>query len=201
MKKDFEVRSIKVEMRVVGDSEDRKLLGTPIVYGKDSEDMGFIERISPGAAKEALKKSDVRLLYGHNSDTLLPLGRTSAGTLRAKETKTGVEIEADPPDTQFARDLMVSIERGDVQDMSFGFTVADDTWETVDGKDVRTITKFRELFDFSYVTFPAYSDTTVALRSQELYRKTAVTSDRIEVENENIDIELLSLRAGRKCNG
>lgn len=196
MKRELETRSIKVEMRVVQDGDKRKLLGVPIVYDKDSEDMGFIERISPGAATEALKKSDVRLLYGHNSDTLLPLGRTSAGTLRAKETKTGVEIEADPPDTQFARDLMVSIERGDVQDMSFGFTVDDDKWETKDGKDIRTITKFRELFDFSYVTFPAYTDTSVALRSKDLYRKSAVTSDEIE-ENENIDIELLEIRAGR----
>lgn len=192
-----EVRAIKVELRVAGDGEDRKLLGKPIVYNSNSEDMGFIEIIAPGAASEALKKSDIRLLYGHNSDSLLPLARTSAGTLRAKETDSGVEIEADPPNTQFANDLMVAIERGDVQDMSFGFTVDDDVWETKDGKDIRTIKKFRELFDFSYVAYPAYSDTTVALRNLNKF-KSAATGDDIEVENENIEMELLLIRAGRK---
>jgi HK97 family phage prohead protease len=188
--KDIEKRSINVELRVVGDGDKRKLVGTPIVYNKDSEDMGFIERIKPGAATEALKTSDVRLLYGHNSSSLLPLGRTSAGTLRAVETKKGIDIEADPPDTQFARDLITAIERGDVQDMSFGFTVADDIWETIDGKDVRTITKFRELYDFSYVAFPAYSDTTVAIRERDKHRN-AATGDEIEEENTNIEIDLL----------
>lgn len=193
--KDTEIRTLKVEMRVVGEGDERKLVGVPIVYNKDSEDMGFIERVKPGAAKEALESSDIRLLYGHNSHTLLPLARTSAGTLRATETKQGVEIEADPPDTQFARDLMLAIERGDVQDMSFGFSISDDIWETVDGKDVRTIIKFEEIFDFSYVTFPAYPDTTVAIRSRDAHAN-AETGD-IKTENENIEIEMLALRAGR----
>lgn len=200
IKKEIEKRVLRVSFRAVKKDDGTTVLtGMPIVYGKDSEDMGFIERVAIGAAKNALKTSDPRALYGHNSDSLLPLGRMSAGTLRAVDTDAGVEIEVDPPDTQFARDLAISIERGDIQDMSFGFTVKDDIWETKDGKDYRTITNIDELFDFSFVAFPAYPDTTVALRSMAEYRKTGgvtVPDDDVTVENENIEIDLLTSSVG-----
>lgn len=200
MSKKIERRILKVSFRATKkDDGSTMFTGTPIVYGKDSEDMGFIERVATGAAKNALKTSDPRALYGHNSDSLLPLGRLSAGTLRAVDTKAGVEIEVDPPDTQFARDLAVSIERKDIQDMSFGFSVKDDIWETKDGKDYRTITKIDELFDFSFVAFPAYPDTTVALRSMAEYRKAGgaiAPDDDVTVEDENIEIDLLTSSVG-----
>jgi len=181
MKNKIEKRIFMVNFRSAGEGENRKLTGMAIVYNKKSDDMGFIEIVKRGAATEALKKSDIRALYGHNADSLLPLGRTSAGTLRAKETKAGVEIEIDPPDTQFARDLMTAIDRGDIQDMSFAFSVADDIWETKDGQDIRTITKIDELFDVSFVAYPAYPDTTVALRNLEQHRNNAVTGDKNSV--------------------
>jgi HK97 family phage prohead protease len=177
--------------------DDRKLVGMPIVYNRESEDMGFIEIIKPGAAKRALERSDVRVIYNH-SDSLLPLGRMSAGTLRVIDTPEGVEIEVDPPDSQFGRDLMHAIERGDIQDMSFAFTVGSDQWETRNGKDYRIINEIGELFEFSYVIFPAYQDTTVALRSMGEYKTS--TSDqsamRAAAENDDIEIELLTIKAG-----
>lgn len=173
---DKEIRSFPIEIRK--DGESLKLAGMPIVYGKRSEDMGFIEYIDAGAATEALKRSDIRALYGHNSDTLLPLGRQSAKTLRAKEKGgEGVDIEIDPPKRNpFVDALIESIERGDIREMSFGFTVAKDQWEyPADIKDpvVRHIIELKEIFDVSYVTFAAYNDTTVALRKMEEHRNTA----------------------------
>lgn len=200
MKREIEKRVLKVSFRAVKKEDGSTMFtGTPIVYDKDSEDMGFIERISPGAAAKALKTSDPRALYGHNSDSLLPLGRMSAGTLRAVDTPSGVEIEVDPPDTQFARDLAVSIKRKDIQDMSFGFSVSDDVWETRNGKDYRDILEIDELFDFSFVAFPAYSDTTVALRSMEKHKNSeSVTApdDGVTAEDENIEIDLLTSKVG-----
>ncbi|HDZ13409.1 MAG TPA: HK97 family phage prohead protease [Pricia sp.] len=168
-----ERRSFKIEVREV--EGEKKFVGTPIVYNKKSEDLGFFEIIKPGAATEALKRSDPRLLYGHNSNSLLPIARASAGTLRATETKKGVDIEADPPQkNQFVDALIESIERGDVREMSFGFTVEKDEWKDLDkDRPTRTITKFREIFDYSYVAFAAYGETVagtdvrVALRSLE----------------------------------
>ena len=63
--------------------------------------------------------------------------------------------------------------RGDVDQMSFGFTVAGDEWETNEdtGRELRTITKIGRLFDVSPVTFPANPNTDVALRSLEAARE------------------------------
>ena len=190
-----ETRVLDVELRVKRGEEKTIFSGTPIVYNRDSADMGFIERISPWAAKEAINSSDIRLLYGHNSDSLLPLARTSSGTLRAVETENGIEIEADAPDTQFAKDLAVAIERGDVSQMSFTFTVDDDTWEEIDGKYFRTVNKIKELYDFSFVAFPAYPDTTAAMRSLNKNKSMRSHGELSHIaENEDIDINLILSR-------
>ncbi len=166
----IEKRIIKVELRASEkEGEPTKIIGMPIVYDRESEDMGFIEINKKGSAKKAIGRSDARALYGHNSDTLLPLGRQSAGTLRMKDTNKGVEIEIDPPDTQFARDLMLSIERGDISEMSYAFSISDDTWETRGGKEYRIINEIQEIFDISPVAFAAFNDTTVALRNRDLF--------------------------------
>lgn len=197
---EVEKRVLKVDFRAVEEDGKRKFVGMPIVYDRVSENLGwFTETIAKGAASEALRSSDPRALYGHNSDSLLPLGRKSAGTLRAIETDAGVEIEVDPPDTQFARDLATAIERGDIQDMSFAFTVADDEWSTRDGKEHRTVTKIKELFDFSFVAYPAYSDTTVALRSLDAHKKDLEikAEDRATTaEDEDLEIDLITIRTG-----
>jgi len=162
----IERRAFKIEVREDGDGS-KILAGTPIVYDKRSEDLGFYEFIGGGAATDALKRSDPRLLYGHNSDTLLPIARQKSGTLRSREDKNGVHIEADPPKfNPFVTAFMESIERGDVGEMSFGFTVEDDEWQDLDkDRPTRTIRKIGEIFDYSYVAFAAYNDTSVALRS------------------------------------
>lgn len=200
-----EIRSLAVSataLKVVRSNEadePPKITGYAAVFNKDSDDLGgFIERIKPGAFKKALPASDTRALFNH--DTNYPLGRVSAGTLRLKEDKDGLFMEIDPPDTQYARDLMVSIERGDVREQSFGFTVVSDTWEDID-KDVarRTINEVGELFDVSPVVFPAYPDTDVAVRSLEEKKKDAATraSDTEATLRTNRNTQLLAEAAER----
>ncbi len=154
-----------------------KITGYAAVFNRDSENLGgFIEQIDPGAFTEALKTSDCRALFNHDSNYVL--GRESAETLTLSVDKTGLRMEVDPPDTQWAKDLVTSIERGDIDQQSFGFTVKTDTWEDID-TDVarRTITEIGRLIDVSAVTFPAYPDTTVAVRSLEkIKEKDAATS-------------------------
>ena len=178
-----ERRTFKIEVRQLEDGS-KVLAGTPIVYGKKSEDMGFFEFIDPGAAREAMKISDPRLLYGHNSDSLLPIARKKSGTLREVETKNGVEIEADPPKKNpFVDALIESIEREDIAEMSFGFTVAEDKWTDTDkDRPTRNITKIGEIFDYSYVAFAAYNDTAVALRSLDVAKGTNRSTEDQEVE-------------------
>lgn len=151
----------------------KKIVGYAAVFDKPSEDMGFIEYVRQGAFKKAISKSDARALFNHDTDTL-PLGRQSAGTLILREDENGLFYEITPPDTQSARDLMTSIERGDVKESSYGFTVSIDEWD-FSNKDMikRTIIEVDEIFDVSPVVFAAFNDTSVALRKMEEHRNTA----------------------------
>lgn len=151
------------ELRVTGDATPT-IEGYAALFNTDSEDLGgFVERIAPGAFKSAIPKSDIRALFNHNPDYVL--GRVSAGTLSVEEDTRGLKFSNTPPDTQWARDLMTSIRRGDISQNSFGFRVQDDEWEKRDGIVYRTIVAVAELLDVSPVTYPAYPDTAVAVRS------------------------------------
>lgn len=145
-----------------GDDAQPVLTGYAAMFDELSEDLGgFRERIAPGAFAKALG-GDVRALFNHDGNLIL--GRTKAKTLRLSEDQRGLQVEIMPPDTAAARDLMTSIKRGDVDQMSFGFRTIKDSWDEVDGEIVRTLIEVR-LFDVSPVTFPAYPQTEIALRS------------------------------------
>ena len=77
-----------------------------------------------------------------------------------------------PPNTPLGDELIESLKRGDISESSFAFTVEDDNWERKeDGSYVRTILKFERLYDVSPVYYPAYEDTSVALRSIEALKE------------------------------
>ena len=163
-----ELRSSTATFRKATDSAARMIEGYAAVFNSPTS-IGnyFNEQIAPGAFTEAIGRDDVRALFNHDSN--LVLGRSKAGTLRLAEDDRGLKIEIDPPDTQLARDLMASMERGDVDQMSFGFYVDKEMWDETTTPPTRTLIKLR-LADVSIVTTPAYEDTeahVVALRSFE----------------------------------
>jgi len=140
--------------------------GYAAMFNKWSEDLGgFKERIAPKAFTKAIKNSDTRALFNHDSNYVL--GRISAKTLDIREDEKGLKFSIIPPDTTWARDLSVSLGRGDISQCSFGFTLGIDEWK--EGKDgvTRTIKEVDKLPDISIVTYPAYPDTSVALRNME----------------------------------
>ena len=157
------------DSRIVVDGQPR-MRGYASVFDRDSVDLGgFIERIAQGAFDEVLG-DDVRALFNHDSNNIL--GRTAAGTLRVSVDGDGLRYEIHPPDTQLGRDLAESMRRGDITQSSFAFVVADggDSWEKRSGLWRRTITKVSQLLDVSPVTYPAYPDARVALRSLDSHR-------------------------------
>ena len=176
MEKDREERSYKVEMRVE-DGDEPKITGHAAVFNKLSVDMGFREKVASGAFIESIEKSDIRALWNHNPDYVL--GRNKSGTLKLEEDKKGLAIEISPPDTQWARDLMETIRRGDVDQMSFAFRVVKESWDDQDTKNpIRTLEEV-DLFDVSPVTYPAYLQTDVKVRS--VFEKAGLDANRLAV--------------------
>lgn len=174
-KNDVERRNFPVtELRAITDDQGlRHITGYAAVFNSLSEDLGgFREKIDPGAFKKTIGSDDVRALWNHNDDYVL--GRNKSGTLSLSEDAHGLKIDILPPDVQWARDLMVSIERGDVDKMSFGFRTVSDRWERQDDDEIRTLEEVK-LFDVSPVTFPAYPDTAVALRSLDEFKNASPT--------------------------
>lgn len=166
----FVMDALKVEQRTDKDKETRRIVGHASVFNRDANIGGwFIESVAPGAFKRAIREDDVRALFNHDSNIVL--GRNKAGTLKLAEDDVGLAIDIDPPDTQWARDLIVSIERGDIDQMSIGFRVLKQEWDETGDVARRKLLEV-ELFDVSPVTFPAFVETDVGLRSLEAYRKT-----------------------------
>ena len=176
------------------------IYGYPIVYNKWSEDLGgFIERILPGAATKALKGSDVRGLKNH--DASLIFAREGIN-LKIIEDKTGVRYEATPVDTHNFREIAKEVDLGLLTGQSFGFRVNGDHWNDLD-KDIakRDISELEIIYDFGPVTYPAYPDTSVALRSltdikKDLSTEANDTATRAIDRNLEIDIKLLERSEG-----
>ena len=153
--------------------------GYAAVFNSDSEPLPFIERIQPGAFRKSLKsKNNIRMYLNHDSSMLL--ATTRAKTLRLAEDERGLKVEADLPDTSVGRDLSTLIKRGDVDSMSFGFSVParGDQWS--DDGMVRELKEVR-LYEVSVVTgFPAYQATSASVRSlDKLAERTASDADSL----------------------
>lgn len=143
------------------------------LYNSRSLDLGgFEEEIAPGAFDAAVGEDDIRALFNHDSNLVLGRSAPAKGVQTAIVTadERGLHVDIpELPDTTAARDLLVLLERGDVDQCSFGFRLAEggDEWRKEGDTIVRTLNEVR-LFDVSIVTFPAYPDTIAEARSLAL---------------------------------
>ncbi len=150
-----------------GDQDQPKISGLAIPYNKLSVPiMGlFRERFRPGSLTKTLKENpDIRCLWQHDESRVL--GRTKNGTLELTDTPEGLRFSALPPDTSWAKDALITMRRGDVDQMSFRFKVpkGKDTF-TQEGSDVVRDVNEAFLREISPVTFPGYPDSSVSVRS------------------------------------
>jgi HK97 family phage prohead protease len=86
------------------------------------------------------------------------------------------------------------MKRGDIREMSFGFTVGEDGQEWTRDPDgsgnwTRTITKIERLYDVSPVTYPAYPETDCAFRSLEKIRAETVPVDHNHIHRRRLELE------------
>lgn len=165
---EFEKRALMTAPEFRADGDKMTLKGYAAVFDSLTRIGGYFdERIARGAFKSSLD-NDVRALIDHDHGRVI--GRTKSGTLRMAEDDKGLAVEIDLPDTTDGRDLRELVGRGDIDGMSFGFRVTKEEWDETQEPAVRTIHEV-ELFEVSAVTFPAYPDTSIALRSRDEAKK------------------------------
>ncbi|WP_200209115.1 HK97 family phage prohead protease [Micromonospora coerulea] len=194
----------EVETRSAGEGRI-VIAGYAYKFNARSQDLGgFKETILEGAGKDAIERDDIRALVNHDANLIL--GRNKAGTLRLAEDSTGLEYEIDADERQsYVRDLLISLERGDVTQSSFGFQVMPkgESW-TRDEDDfpLRTI-RAMSLFDVSPVTYPAYLSSESKVDKRAIDYAAALVSDVRQVkpiltQDDNLQIgafmRLLNLR-------
>jgi hypothetical protein len=140
----------------------RRLEGYAATFGSEARLGEIVETIEPGAFRASLTR-DILALMDHDPGRVL--GRTKSGTLRLSEDSRGLAFSLDLPETQAGRDILALAERDDLGGMSFGFLVPEggDRW-----RGNERYLKAIDLREISVVSaFPAYPDTTIALRSRQ----------------------------------
>ena len=149
------------------DGTPDRIQAKALVYGAVSEDMGGWREVFAPESVEL--DPDLRMLFDHQ--TSMVIGRQSAGTLDAMDDGSGIVATGYPPDTSWARDLRTSMERGDIDQMSFRFLALEDdiAWvpseATPDGGYVlRTVLRAR-VSELSVVAIPAYPQTVALARA------------------------------------
>ncbi len=168
-----ETRTNPIELEVREESGGMTFEGYAAVFNTDSAPLPFIERIAPGAFTRSLEaRNDIKLLWNHDTGSVL--GSTRAGTLKLWQDDRGLRVSGVLPNTTAGRDAAELIKRGDVDSMSFGFSVPQggDEWSS-DGRQ-RTLKSVR-LHEVSIVAFPAYASTagTTSVRGLDAIAKRA----------------------------
>ncbi len=152
MEQNKEIRQCSVEFHKVPESP--VIEGRAIPFNVQSPNReGFREMITPEAVEGVLEKSDIFLLYNHDrSNGFLARNKRGKGSLSVDVREDGVYFAFAPGSDNLSLYIKDRIERGDLDEMSFAFTVAEDRWEKqADGVYDRTITKFDQIYDFSIV--------------------------------------------------
>jgi len=159
--------TMTAEVRAVAtDDGSMKIGGYAATFNAEATGLNFREVIAPGAFTRALASQDpVFLLVNHDMEGI-PLASTQSGTLSLRQDSTGLYMEAtlDPANPK-AQELSSAVRRGDMDKMSFAFTVSPDG-QTKDA-GLRTLTDIERLYEVSVVTLPAYDSTSVGMRTAE----------------------------------
>ena len=179
-----EIRGFNFEVRAE-ETADGTITGRPIVFGQKT-DIGWYDEIIERGALDATDLKDVRLLINHNVD-MIPLARSRNNTANSTmqlipdENGLGIKVALDVENNNDARSLYSAVKRGDIDGMSFMFTVEKDSWDDPDSDHpTRHILSIKRVFEVSAVTFPAYSRTSIQARG---------LSDALESAKESLESE------------
>lgn len=194
--KNKEIRAFNFEVRAEQNEEHgHYLAGTPIVYNEKT-DLGWYDELIERGALDGTDLRDVRFLVNHNTD-MIPLARSrnnnvnSTMQLEVNDGGMNIRVDLDVENNTEAKALYSAVERGDLDGMSFMFTVDADAWDDLESDHpTRRIEKIGKVFEVSAVTFPAYEATTISARGLD----EALESARLSLESAKAEKKALELR-------
>ena len=160
------MRTIASDFKTREDGEELRIEGYFAVFNSIYNIWdGASESVAPGAFSETLG-GDIRALIDH--ETMYVLGRNQAGTLELREDSHGLwgSILINPND-QDAMNLYSRVQRGDVNQCSFGFDILEEETEFLEDGSIHWTIKKVKLYEVSVCTFPAYAETSVQARKDE----------------------------------
>lgn len=186
---EFRIRDTKVE-------SDGDMIVTGYVNKTEqySEELGIVkrfkEKIAKGSFKRAIERAlgDIDFLADHNPD--LVLASTKNGTLKLEEDDIGLKMEARIMNTSTGRDWYEMIASGLITNMSFGFSVVEDTWNKIDDNLYERHISDLDLYEVSAVRTPAYAQSTIASRGLNMADEEIIPSDISE--EDTMDKETLN---------
>lgn len=204
-----EVRTITHEVRMQGEGEEKKVFGYAAKYGTESSPMYdyrtgemFVEIIEQGFFDSVINDPETRALLNHDQNHVLA---RNTKTMTITSDDIGLRYEFTPPNTTAGNDLKENLRLGNIDQSSFAFSIKEENgeaWQAVaeernDGvKYIRTLKRggASRLYDVSPVTFPAYPDATVALRSLDQFKEQNQAEQKPNFDLIKAKIKILKLK-------
>ncbi len=156
-----EFRTFDVQREELRGSSGFVLRGYASVFNSPSEWLGFREVVSAGAFARSLESgNDIKALVEHDASRIV--ARTENGSLQVGEDAHGLWVRIEPNDSSEGRDLVENVRTGLLSQMSIGFRVLEETWQKIEGEELRTLTRV-DLVETSIVADPAYRATEIGL--------------------------------------
>ena len=175
-----EIRQYNIEFHA---NENRTIEGRAIPFNVKSPNReGFRELIQPEAVEGVFEKSDVFMVYNQDrSRGFLARSKNGSGSLRIDVRDDGVYFTFDALHDDLSNYVYERLMRGDLDEMSFAFTVAQDTWtKASDGVYDRVINRFDHVYDLSIVDQSYYgiSDAVKCKRYAEVLDEEKAENER-----------------------
>lgn len=179
------------------EEQEGLVIGRPIVFNSRT-DLGYFDEVIEVGALDGADLNDVRFCLNHDTSFVYARSRrnNASNTMQLNVDQQGMEIKAllDVESSPKAQDLYAAIKRGDLDKMSFMFSIEDERWEDLDSDHpTRHIQKIGSVVEVSAVTFPAYESTSIDARSKEALeraRSAVETARQQSEETKSVETDL-----------
>lgn len=186
-----------MELRAIANTNENKeykvtgyacMFDKPFVLGSFRDWDGVIYEFREQVARDAFAGCDMSdVIFNLNHEGRV-YARLSNNTLKLTTDDTGLNVEAYLGGTEEGRKIHEEIEGGYLTKMSYQFKVEEDKREEfTEGEKrviLRTITKFKKLYDVSVVSIPADDHTSISARGFCDGVIAEIEAERLKVQEE-----------------